>query len=343
MIRIAAVLAAAALLVAAPPQGRAAQGQPDNPLGALPAAAKEPLFLLTAKPEKEKVALGEKIRIDLTLHSRAAKIASCGKLELGSPSGVAFYVRLDKGATHQVCRLMGRSTGREFKATGTGREELKPGKSLTGKIELLAVAPGGWEITASYGGVDKGVWPDVVEAKPFTVTVGPGPGGETKVGARIRTGKGVMVAELFPDRAFNTVHNFLTLASNGFYDGLFIFRIVRDFMVQTGDPKGNGTGGPGYYVPGEVNGMKFEKGILSLALESGGKDTGGSQFFVVTGKASHLESGFTAFGKVVEGMAVLDALNAVETTAAPGAGPKAEVSLPVEKPKLERVEMVLLK
>lgn len=325
MPRLALVVLAAAALMAAP---------------APVAAAKEPLFRLTAKAEKDKVALGEKIRIDLTLKSAASKVASCGKLELGSPSGAAFYVRVDKGASHQVCRLMGRSDGRTFRETPTGREELKPGRSLTGRVELLAVATGTWEITATYGGVEKTVSPGVVEAKPVTVTVGPGAGGETRIGARIRTTKGAMVAELWPDKAFNTVHNFLMLASSGFYDGLTVFRVVKDFMVQTGDPKGNGTGGPGYYVPGEVNGTKFEKGILSLALESGGKDTGGSQFFVVTGKASHLESGFTAFGKVVEGLESLDALNSVETTMGPGG---AEKSLPLDKPKLERVEMVLLK
>ncbi len=327
MTRIPALLLAAALVAAAP---------------APPAAAKDPLFLLKANPEKDRVALGGTIRVELTLLSASTKVAACAGLELGSPSGVVLYVRVAGGATRQVSRLKGRFQGNDFKESPAAREQLKHGGSLTGHVEVLAVQPGKWEITASYGGVDKSLCPDPVEAKPFTVTVDPGPGGETRVGAKIRTSiggkKGSMVAELYPDRAFNTVVNFLGLGTGSFYSGHVFHRIIKDFMVQTGDPKGNGTGGPGYYVPGEVNDLKFEKGVLAMALE-GNRNSGGSQFFILTGKAPHLEGQFTAFGRIVEGKETLDALNAVPVQRN-GAG---EPSDPVEKPKLEGVDLVLLK
>jgi len=328
MPRIAAAAAAAAALAAA-----LACCAP-----APPAAAKEPLFVLTAKPEKEKVVLGEKIRLDLSLQSRAAKAASCGKLELGSPGGVAFYVRVDKGVSHQVSRLMGRYEGNTFKEAPAGREQLKPGKSLAGKVELLAVAPGEWEITATYAGVEKGACPDVLEAKPVVVKVGPGAGGETRLGVKIRTSKGEMTAELYPDRAFNTVHNFATLASNGFYDHLLFHRIVKDFMVQTGDPKGNGTGGPGYYLPAEFNDLKHEKGVLSMARENH-PNTAGSQFFVMHAKTAALDGKYTGFGKVIQGTEVIDALAAVPTQR----GGDGQMSDPLDKPKLDAVQVVLLK
>ena len=302
------------------------------------AEAKDPLFLLKVKPGKDKVALGEKIPLDLTLYSASTRAASCGKLELGAPSGVVFYVKIGTNPAQQISRLMGKYTGNDFKETAAGREELKGGKTLTGHVDLLAIRPGRWEITAVYLGIEKTAWPDPLESKPFTVEVGPGPRGETKVGARIKTSKGAMVMELAPEKAFNTVHNFLTLAGNGFYGNRIFHRIVKDFMIQTGDPNGNGTGGPGYYIPAEFNDIKHEKGVLSMARETH-PNTAGSQFFVMTVKNAGLDGKYAAFGRLVEGMETLDALASVPVQKAQGG----EASDPIEKPKLEGVEMVLLK
>ena len=301
------------------------------------AGAKEPLFLLKVKPAKDKVALGEKISLDLTLYSASTRVASCGKLELGSPSGVVFYVKTGTEPSRQISRLMGKYTGNDFKETQVAREELKGGKNITGKVDLLAIRPGKWEITAVYLGVEKGIWPDPVESKPFTVEVGPGPKGETKIGARIKTSKGPMTMELLPNKAFNTVHNFLLLANNGFYGNRVFHRVMKDFMVQTGDPNGNGTGGPGWCVPAEFNDVKHEKGVLSMARETH-PNTAGSQFFVMTVTNTGLDGRYTAFGKLVDGMAALDALANVPVVRGGGG----EASDPVEKPRLEGVEMVLL-
>lgn len=138
-------------------------------------------------------------------------------------------------------------------------------------------------------------------------------------------GYGDMVAELYPELAPNTVNNFISLATSGFYNGLTIHRVVEDFVIQGGDPVGNGTGGPGYSIKGEfaTNGytdniLSHKTGVLSMARRMDGPDTAGSQFFIVTGddKASSLDGGYAAFGKVIEGFDVLEQLNKVSVASA---------------------------
>lgn len=131
-------------------------------------------------------------------------------------------------------------------------------------------------------------------------------------------GYGDLVAELYPAIAPNTVNNFITLANSGFYDGLTIHRIVKDFVIQGGDPEGNGMGGPGYSIAGEflTNGHKdnilsHTTGVLSMARRGDGNDSAGSQFFVVTSDAKQLDGGYAAFGKMIEGFDVLETLNTI--------------------------------
>lgn len=117
--------------------------------------------------------------------------------------------------------------------------------------------------------------------------------------------------ELYPDIAPNTVTNFITLIEDGFYDGLTFHRIVPGFVIQGGDPEGNGTGGPGYSIPGEFtsngfeNNLVHERGVLSMA-RSQHPDSAGSQFFIVLDKADHLDEDYAGFGKVTEGMETVD-------------------------------------
>ena len=121
---------------------------------------------------------------------------------------------------------------------------------------------------------------------------------------------GTIEAELYPNKAPNTVDNFISLANSGFYDGLTIHRIVKGFVLQGGDPKGTGTGGPGYMIKGEFssngveNDIKHEEGILSMA-RSQNPDSAGSQFFIVTKEAPHLDGQYAAFGKVTKGLDVV--------------------------------------
>ncbi|WP_010296047.1 peptidylprolyl isomerase [Clostridium senegalense] len=129
----------------------------------------------------------------------------------------------------------------------------------------------------------------------------------------------VIKAELYPDLAPNTVRNFISLANSNFYDGLIFHRVIKGFMIQGGDPQGDGTGGPGYTIKGEFkengfeqNVLKHEKGVLSMARAQD-PDSAGSQFFIMHDTAPHLDDQYAAFGKVVEGLEVVDKIANVET------------------------------
>ena len=124
---------------------------------------------------------------------------------------------------------------------------------------------------------------------------------------------GVMKAELYPDVAPNTVNNFISLVQKGYYDGLIFHRVIPGFMIQGGCPDGTGMGGPGYSIKGEFTGNGFQndlvhdRGVLSMARTMA-PDSAGSQFFVMVEKAPHLDGQYAAFGKVIEGMEVADAI-----------------------------------
>ena len=118
-------------------------------------------------------------------------------------------------------------------------------------------------------------------------------------------------AELYPDIAPNTVNNFISLIKKGFYDGLIFHRVIKNFMIQGGDPQGTGMGGPGYAIKGEFNqngfknDLKHERGVLSMA-RSFMPDSAGSQFFIMHKDSPHLDGQYAGFGKVIEGMDVVD-------------------------------------
>lgn len=120
-----------------------------------------------------------------------------------------------------------------------------------------------------------------------------------------------MKAELYPEIAPNTVNNFVTLINDGFYNGLTFHRVIEGFMIQGGDPDGNGTGGPGYCIPGEFksngfdNDLKHSAGVLSMARAQH-PDSAGSQFFIMHKDAPHLDGEYAAFGKIIEGMDIVD-------------------------------------
>jgi len=128
--------------------------------------------------------------------------------------------------------------------------------------------------------------------------------------AAIQTEKGVMQVEFFDEDAPGTVANFIKLSREGFYDGLTFHRVIPDFVIQGGCPDGTGMGGPGYTIKCELDGDRqyHERGVLSMA--HAGRDTGGSQFFICHSRTntSHLDRMHTCFGKVVEGLEVIDAI-----------------------------------
>jgi peptidyl-prolyl cis-trans isomerase B (cyclophilin B) len=130
---------------------------------------------------------------------------------------------------------------------------------------------------------------------------------------------GVIVAELYPDKAPNTVNNFICLVEEGFYDGVIFHRVIENFMIQGGDPEGTGRGGPGYSIKGEfynnnfpLNDIVHERGVLSMA-RTPMPDSAGSQFFIMVEDSPHLDNDYAAFGRVIEGMDVVDAIVSVDT------------------------------
>ena len=128
----------------------------------------------------------------------------------------------------------------------------------------------------------------------------------------------IMKAELYPEVAPNTVNNFVSLVKKGFYDGVIFHRVISGFMIQGGDPNGTGMGGPGYSIKGEFaqngveNNLVHDAGVLSMARAMH-PDSAGSQFFIMHKKAPHLDGAYAAFGKITEGMDVVNKIAAVRT------------------------------
>ena len=127
-----------------------------------------------------------------------------------------------------------------------------------------------------------------------------------------------MKAELYPEIAPNTVNNFISLVNKGYYDGLIFHRVIKGFMIQGGCPNGNGMGGPGYSIKGEfsqngfTNQFKHTKGVLSMA-RSMAPDSAGSQFFIMHKVSPHLDGSYAAFGKITEGMDIVNKIADVRT------------------------------
>jgi len=147
--------------------------------------------------------------------------------------------------------------------------------------------------------------------------------------ATVQTNKGTIEVELYDDDAPKTVENFRSLAGKGFYDGVIFHRVIPDFMIQGGDPTGTGSGGPGYTFEDEFNDHPVVRGALAMA--NAGPNTNGSQFFIVTADACPwLDGKHTVFGRVTDGMDVIDAISQLDRD--PSDRPREDVSI-------ERVEL----
>ncbi|HEX3797997.1 MAG TPA: peptidylprolyl isomerase [Verrucomicrobiae bacterium] len=162
--------------------------------------------------------------------------------------------------------------------------------------------------------------------------------------AIFKTSAGEMVIELWPDVAPKTVENFIKLAKKGYYDGTAFHRIIKDFMIQGGDPntknldapESYGQGGPGYTIPDEFNDRSHTRGVISMA-NTGRPNSAGSQFFICTGDASQLNHHYTAFGKLIKGDDVLTKLANSPVT---GPNSMGEMSIPKPRVVLESVKIV---
>lgn len=143
--------------------------------------------------------------------------------------------------------------------------------------------------------------------------------GDLPIATIVVKGYGTIKAELYPSKASNTVNNFISLANSGFYNGLIFHRIIDGFMIQGGDPEGNGTGGPGYSIAGEfssngyeANDLKHIDGVLSMA-RARSNDSAGSQFFIMVGEFNNLDGQYAAFGKVISGLDIVKNISKVAT------------------------------
>ena len=147
---------------------------------------------------------------------------------------------------------------------------------------------------------------------------------------------GTVVIELYPDIAPNTVNNFISLVKSGFYDNNTFHRLMTGFVLQGGDPTGTGTGGPGYTIKGEFtnngfeNNLKHTKGVVSMARGSYSMDSAGSQFFIMLGTSEYLDGDYAAFGKVIDGMELVEAIEKNERVADAKSG-QLQTNLVLEK------------
>ncbi len=159
------------------------------------------------------------------------------------------------------------------------------------------------------------------QTKLITITSNTTINSELPVATLVIKDYGTITLELYPEMAPNTVNNFISLANSGFYDGLIFHRVISDFMIQGGDPSGNGTGGPDYAIAGEFaangftqNTLSHTKGVISMA-RTYMPDSAGSQFFIMSADGTYLDGQYAAFGKVISGLDLVDKIQSVSTDA----------------------------
>jgi len=262
-----------------------------------------PEYVFGLKAERTEVVLGEEIPLRLTLKKMRGKPVMVNALRLARNS-VSFEIVIGE-KTHRVTRIQ----------TSAPRSRLRRDHPLAFTFPLLAIRTGEMTITAVYRGLPIGNAP--IRSEPVKVKVAPD-GEKKRIAAVLETSEGVLVLDLWPDLAFNTVLNFLSLARARRYDGLTFHRIVKDFLVQGGDPKGDGSGGPGWTIPGEFHAdLRHERGVISMARRATETDSAGCQFFLVHAASPGLNGKYAAFGKVAEGLPILDRLAASPTDLGP--------------------------
>jgi len=299
-------------------------------------AEDRPGFSLRIKVDKNKVTLGEEIEFTVTLSRKKGKALQVNALRLARNS-VSLRAEFD-GRKRTVTRIYGQPVKDEsnrirVKDDPAPKQELKKGKDLELELPILAIRTGLISFRAVYTGIPKGKGPLMLVSEPVRVTV-KAPEGKKEIAARMETSAGTMIFTFNTGMTFNTTLNFLTLAKEGRYDGLTFHRIVKGFMAQGGDPKGDGSGGPGYCIHREIEPtLRHVRGVLSMA-RSTAPDSGGSQFFLMFEQKPALDGGYAAFGRLVEGKDVLEKLE--ETPCDPRSS---EGSRPIEPPVIRKVEV----
>jgi len=191
-------------------------------------------------------------------------------------------------------------------------------------LTVGALAALAYRVPPPFGGAKGKQW-----NAPPPMTIDPG----RRYSATLRTSEGDLIVDLLAEAAPGAVNNFVFLAREGYYDGVPFHRIIKDFMVQTGDPTGTGAGGPGYRFEDEPVRLRYTKGIVAMA--NAGPNTNGSQFFIVHGREVQLPPSYTIFGRVREGLEALDKIAETPVAAARGG----ERSKPQREVRLESVSI----
>jgi len=310
------------------------------------AAPPAPPLKLTAAPTQTEVTIGDWIVITLTFTNTTANKMDMIKPMLDIDSA-SFYIKttpLSGNSGKSFVYSVITPSAYEHNRGQMAKVSLAAGAQVQETFKIPATTLGLWEITAYYQGFQR-----PISAEPLRINIitpksdkleKPKDG---ELIARIETSKGVMKCRFFFNDAPNTAMNFIRLSKEGFYNSLIFHRIMKGFMIQGGCPLGNGGGNPGYSIKGEFNAHKHLKGTLSMARSSRNpptpidNDSAGSQFFICHGAVSRLDNQYTAFGELIEGTDVLDALASVQT--APNPNNPEEISKPVENVFIKSVSL----
>jgi peptidyl-prolyl cis-trans isomerase B (cyclophilin B) len=217
-------------------------------------------------------------------------------------------------------------------------ERLGAGESIERAISTPAIAAGEFAFVPNY----RRQGAEVLTGEAITITVPPGAKDATTAGVHLETTHGALTVRMRPDLAYNTCESFVSLTKKGYFDGLTFHRVIQGFMAQGGDPKGDGSGGPGYFLPLEAHSkLLHRRGVLSMA-RTGNPHTAGSQFFLMFSRWPSLDpgprsQGYTVFGEVLEGEKTLSALEAV------GAPEGGASQAPTERIEIKKATVVLVK
>jgi len=271
---------------------------------ALAARAADGDLVLEAALETKNLKLGEDAVLILTLTNRTASPLKVPSLRLARDS-ISVRVAGAHG-TSLVTRLYGTflengAGGLDFRPEATLPRQIAAGASLQGRVAVPALLAGTLTFTAVLG--DGGT--SRVEAKPLAAEVQ----GRQRAGVQVETSKGPFRIELDAAAAYGSAASFWTLAREGFFDGLPFHRVVPGALAQTGDPRGNGTGGPGWYVPGDTPVATPSRGDVGLA-RGAHADSAGSQWFLVADRNASVEGGYVRIGTVADGLDTIDLLAA---------------------------------
>lgn len=293
-----------------------------------PSESDQSAVTLAVSVASAEVPLGDDIVFKVTLANTGRQPERVNVPRIGRRS-LSFRLRRGDrlGTVERLHMEMNPETGR-FDPVPNAVQELAPGESADFEVRSPAVQTGEMVFTPSY--LRQGS--PVVSAPPVVVTVAPKEG-KGQIGVRIETSEGPLVIRLRPDLAYNTVESFASLAKSGYFDGLTFHRVIAGFMAQGGCPKGDGSGGPGYYLPLEAQTkLRHTRGVLSMA-RTAAPDTAGSQFFVMLAANPGLDPdvrppGYTTFGETVEGEETLRRLDALGSSGMGGSeAPKKRIEI----------------